>query len=159
MQNFTESFLQPGIVSQRQVVAPAGAGAEAFIDAEDIAATAAATLTEPARHAGHAYTLTGPEALTFAETAAIVGSVVGEPVTYVDLNPQQWLDSTVSAGVPADYAAMLATLFDLIRSSAGAATTEEVASILGRAPGSFQAFADRSRDAWAQNPAASTTAL
>jgi hypothetical protein len=45
MQNFTEAFFAPG-VAEGQLVAPTGAGAEPFIDAEDIAAVAVAALTE-----------------------------------------------------------------------------------------------------------------
>ncbi len=147
MQNFTESFLQPGITGQRQVVAPAGTGAEAFIDAEDIAAVAAATLTEPASHASRGYTLTGPETLTFDQAAKAIGSVLGEPVSYVDIDRQQWIDATVSAGVPANYSAMLAMLFDVIRSGDGGSADAE--TVLGRKPVTFEVFAQRARDAWA----------
>lgn len=148
MQNFTESFLQPGILTARQVVAPAGGGAEAFVDTEDIADVAAATLTDPARHAGQGYTLTGPEALSFAEAAQTIGAVLGEPVSYVDIDTQQWTDATIAAGVPADYAGLLAGLFSVIQSGAGKSTSADVERVLGRAPGSFREFADRSRTAW-----------
>lgn len=148
MQNFTESFLLPGILAARQVVAPAGGGAEAFIDAEDIAAVASLTLTDPARHAGHGYTLTGPEALSFAAAAETISSTLGEPVTYLDIDPQQWTEATVAAGVPTAYAGMLANLFSVIKSGAGEPTSPEVQSLLGRPPGTFRAFADRSRTTW-----------
>lgn len=148
MQNFTESFLLPGILASRQVVAPAGRGAEAFVDAEDIAAVASLTLTDPARHAGNAYTLTGPEALSFAAAAEIISSTLGEPVTYVDIDPQQWIEATLAAGVPSAYAGMLANLFSVIRSGAGEPTSPDVQSVLGRSPSPFRAFADRSRTTW-----------
>ena len=46
---------------------PAGDGAEAFVDAEDIAAVASATLADSQAHAGAQYALTDPQALTIAE--------------------------------------------------------------------------------------------
>ena len=51
MQNFSETFLKPvgGVIT-----VPTGDGAEAFVDAEDIAAVAAATLASPDAHAGAA---------------------------------------------------------------------------------------------------------
>lgn len=148
MQDFTESFLLPGILEARQVVAPGGGGAEAFIDAEDIAAVASLTLTDPTRHAGHGYTLTGPEPLSFAAAAEIISSVLGETVTYVNIDPDQWTAATVAAGAPADYASMLANLLAVIRFGAGEPTSPEVQDVLGRPPGTFRAFADRSRSAW-----------
>src|SRR5580693_3315427 len=44
MEDFSETFLQP---VNDEIVVPAGDGAEAFVSAEDIAAVAAVTLTEP----------------------------------------------------------------------------------------------------------------
>src|SRR6202790_5702520 len=63
MQNFSETFLKPldGVI-----VVPTGDGAEAFVDAEDIAAVAAATLASPNAHADAHYAPTGPEALTLS---------------------------------------------------------------------------------------------
>jgi len=66
MQNFSETFLKP---VGGAIVVPAGDGAEAFVDADDIAAAATATLADPQAHAGAQYALTGPEALTVAEAA------------------------------------------------------------------------------------------
>ena len=149
MENFTESFLLPGILAQGQVIAPSGDGAEAFVSAEDIAAVAAATLTDPARHAGAAYTLTGPTAVTFAEAAAVISDVTGRPVTHLDIDRESWLAATTGAGVPADYAGLLAGLFDVIRSGAGAATTDTVRQVLGRDAVDFATFARSNAGSWA----------
>jgi uncharacterized protein YbjT (DUF2867 family) len=70
MQNFSETFLKP---IDGAILVPTGDGAEAFIDAEDITAVAATTPADPQAHAGASYSLTGPEALTVAEAAAIIG--------------------------------------------------------------------------------------
>lgn len=51
MQNYTEGFYAPQVAAGTLAL-PAGDGAEAFIDAADIAAVAAATLTAPEAHAG-----------------------------------------------------------------------------------------------------------
>ena len=72
MQNFSETFLKP---VNGAIVVPTGDGAEAFIDAEDIAAVAAATLAAPCAHAGAHYALTGPEALKIADAATISSQV------------------------------------------------------------------------------------
>jgi uncharacterized protein YbjT (DUF2867 family) len=67
MQNFSETFLRP---SNDEIVVPTGTGAEAFVNVEDIASVAAATLCEPERHAGRAYAPTGPQALTMHDARA-----------------------------------------------------------------------------------------
>ena len=61
MQNFSETFLMP---VDDAIVVPTGTGGEAFVDAEDIAAVAAATLADPAAHVGAEYAPTGPDVLT-----------------------------------------------------------------------------------------------
>ena len=88
MQNFSETFLKP---IGGAIVVPAGDGAEAFVDAEDIAAVASATLADPQAHAGAQYALTGPEALTIAEAAKIISHVSGQAVDYTDIDRGEWV--------------------------------------------------------------------
>lgn len=65
---------------QRNPHRPEGGGSEAFAAAADIAAVAAETLLNPDAHAGACYALTGPQALTFDDVAAIIAAVSGRPV-------------------------------------------------------------------------------
>ncbi|HUC14018.1 MAG TPA: NmrA family NAD(P)-binding protein [Acidimicrobiales bacterium] len=82
MQNFSETFLKPidGLIT-----VPTANGSEAFIDASDIAAVAAETLANPDAHAGAAYALTGPEAITVGEAAEIIADVAGTPMKHNDM--------------------------------------------------------------------------
>src|SRR6202023_4121642 len=52
MQNFSETFLKP---VDGAIAVPTGDGGEAFVDVDDVAAVAAATLADPAAHAGAQY--------------------------------------------------------------------------------------------------------
>jgi uncharacterized protein YbjT (DUF2867 family) len=99
MQNFSETFLKP---SGGAIVVPAGDGAEAFVDAEDIAAVASATLADPQAHAGAQYALTGPDALTIAAAAKIISDVTGQAVGYTDMDRDEWVAGAVAGGVPAE---------------------------------------------------------
>jgi uncharacterized protein YbjT (DUF2867 family)/predicted ester cyclase len=58
------------------------------IDIRDIAAAAVRCLTEPG-HEGKVYRLTGPEALTNVQVAEKIGKVMGRPVTYSYMPPEQ----------------------------------------------------------------------
>ncbi|MFD0891190.1 SDR family NAD(P)-dependent oxidoreductase, partial [Streptosporangium algeriense] len=49
---------------------------------DDIADAAVAVLGSPGEHAGATYDLTGPEAITLDEAAAIITEATGRPVTY-----------------------------------------------------------------------------
>jgi uncharacterized protein YbjT (DUF2867 family) len=49
MQNFSETFLKP---AGGAIAVPAGDGAAAFVDADDITAVASPTLADPHAHAG-----------------------------------------------------------------------------------------------------------
>lgn len=63
---------------------PAGAGRVAGVARADVADAAIAVLRDPAAHAGATYTLTGPEALTFAEIAERAGVATGRRLSFVD---------------------------------------------------------------------------
>lgn len=63
---------------------PAGDGRVAAVARADVADAAVAVLRSPDQHAGAAYTLTGPEALTLTEVAARAGAVLGRPLRYED---------------------------------------------------------------------------
>jgi uncharacterized protein YbjT (DUF2867 family) len=67
---------------------PAADGRVAWVAREDIARTAATVLTTDG-HAGQIYELTGPEAITLAETAEILSEVGGTPVRYVQETVQE----------------------------------------------------------------------
>src|SRR6202034_3225081 len=146
MQNFSDDHLP---VIDGVITAPSGAGAEAFVDADDIAAVAAETLLAPGAHAGARYALTGPQALTFGEAADIIAAVAGRPVFYNDIDQEAWISGAVAAGVPADYAVMLRWLTGAIIAGDGSQPTGDIETITGRRPASFEAFTRRNAAAWA----------
>lgn len=136
-QNFSEAFLKPG--DDGAIVAPTGDGAVPFVDAEDIAAVVAALLEQPERFAGEAYPLSGPEALTFGQAAALLGA------EHVDPGAEAWIAGAVAGGIPADYAGLLATLFDVIRQGHDAFLSDGVQRVLGREPASLATVLARER--------------
>jgi NAD(P)H dehydrogenase (quinone) len=80
--NLYADFL-PFMVGEDGVIrGPAADGRAAVVAQDDIADAAIAVLRDPAPHAGQTYDLTGPEALTLAEAAGIVGRATGREVRY-----------------------------------------------------------------------------
>ncbi|MFC4012283.1 SDR family oxidoreductase [Nonomuraea purpurea] len=79
-QNFDEGFFWPAIMAG-EVVIPLGDVRQAFVDAGDVAAVAAAALTEDG-HAGRTYEVTGPDTLTFGEAVDLIGGEIDRCVRY-----------------------------------------------------------------------------
>ena len=135
LQNFHDELFLP---TGGRIAAPTGDGTEAFVHADDIAEVAAATLLAPDDHDGAGYTLTGPEALSFADVAAGIAAATGRPVRHDDVTRQAWVRDRVAGGMPEDYAELLATLLvDRVRQHLGAPTPADVVQVTGPPPRSF----------------------
>ncbi|MEY9876251.1 uncharacterized protein YbjT (DUF2867 family) [Streptacidiphilus sp. MAP12-33] len=93
------SLMWAGQTQGGDVVRGAYAGATgAPIHEADIAAVAAAVLTGDG-HAQQVYRLTGPESLTHADQARIMGDALGRPISYQEL-PAEVVREAMSAHVP-----------------------------------------------------------
>jgi uncharacterized protein YbjT (DUF2867 family) len=145
MQDFSETFLTP---VDGAIVVPTGNGAEAFIDADDIARVAAITLTDPQTHAGQAYNLTGPEALTVAQAAAIISEESGQTITHVDLDRDSWIAAAIANGIPPMYEAVLRQLTETIASGHGSRPEGTVQKITGTPAGTFRNYAHHNANIW-----------
>jgi uncharacterized protein YbjT (DUF2867 family) len=115
----------------------AGSARISMVDARDVAAVAAVTLTDPG-HEGRRYDVTGPEALSYAEVARRLTRAIGWPTTYVDASDAAMREQLHEWGMDDWLVATAAELFEEYR-SAGAfgyasAVTETVERLTGRAP-------------------------
>ncbi len=147
MQNFSEGPHAATIREEGIIYSATGAGRVGFIDAEDIAATAAACLTATAP-LNSDVVLTGPEALSYDDTAVIIAAVLGRPVRHVSLDPAALISRFVAQGLPPDYAKTLAGLDADIAAGAEDYTTLGVERVTGQRPASFRDFAERVADTW-----------
>lgn len=145
-QNFTEDFLRDDVMS-RALRLPAGQGREAFVDADDIAEVAVTALTDD-QHSGHAYEITGPETITFADVAATITEATGQVVSYEALTLEQYVDEQKTHGVPEEFAQMLGEIYQTIASGALAKPHDDVERILGKPARSFRQFAFDAADSW-----------
>ena len=140
MQNMI-NYNAPTITRQNAFYGTEGDGRISQIDIRDVAAVALKVLRdENAAYLGQAYTLTGPEALTNSELAAIMSEVLGRKIQYINLPPQQFRGALLSAGVPEWSADALLDLERLYREGPAATVTDDVKQILGRKPIHFAQF-------------------
>ncbi len=142
---FMQNFLgdHPHARSARadgEIVTATGGGRVAFVDAGDIAAVAAHALADAEPHVGD-YVLTGPEALTYAEAAAVLAEVTGRPVRHRSVGVDELAERFVAMGYPRDFAAVLAGLDAEVARGAEDRTTSAVRDVTGRPPRSFREVA------------------
>jgi NAD(P)H dehydrogenase (quinone) len=139
--------LLPAFVGAGDAIrAPAGDGRVSAVARDDIADVATAVLLDQAEsHDGRTYDVTGPEALTVAEIAAVLSDAVGRPITYVPETVEVAYASRATHGAPpwevdgwvTSYTAIaageLATVSDTVPSVAGHPATP-LAENLARHP-------------------------
>jgi NAD(P)H dehydrogenase (quinone) len=82
--NFYLDFLPDTVGTDGVIRGPAGGGRVAAVARADVARVAVAVLADPATHRDATYDLTGPEALTLADAARIIGAATGREVSYHD---------------------------------------------------------------------------
>jgi uncharacterized protein YbjT (DUF2867 family) len=82
MQNF---FMMAGMIKEGTIYQPAGEGRAAYVDVRDIAAVAAATLSESG-HEAKAYDITGPTALSYHDVAQMFTNLTDHKVTYQNIS-------------------------------------------------------------------------
>ncbi|MDF9868615.1 uncharacterized protein YbjT (DUF2867 family) [Streptomyces pratensis] len=138
-QNFSEDFLHDAVLSG-DVRLPAGDGAEAFVDVEDIAAVAATALTETG-HTGQVYELSGPQAMSFADAVAQIADATGRDIHYTPLSPEEYAAEQRAHGVPEEWVELTIDLYTQIRTGTLASVTDDVEKVLGRPPRNFAQYA------------------
>ena len=150
MQNLSE--VHAADVRAGEIVVPAGNGRTAFVDADDVGEAAARWLAEqvadPALLDATALDLTGAEALTYGEVAALLADVLGRPVVYRRPGVVAFLRRALARPDERAMAWVMAGLYTTARLGLAARVAPDLARVLGRAPTSFRAFAERERDAW-----------
>lgn len=146
MQNFT-TFLRD-MIRSGTVYSSQGDGRVPFIDARDIAAVAARVLREPHVHAGKAYTLTGPQALTHAEALAVIAERIGRPIQLVAISEEQAVEGMRQAGMPEPLVQAMSSLNRIIAAGWVAEVTDDVQRLLGRPATAWADFVAEHRSVW-----------
>lgn len=138
MQNFTGDHPVAAGVRAGEIVTGTGDGRVGFVDAADIAAVAARALLDPLPH-NTDHVITGPEALSYADAAAIITEVTGRPVRHRAVGTEEMTERLASA-LPREFAAVLAQLDEDIRHGAEDRVTTTVEDVTGKPPRSFRDF-------------------
>ncbi len=131
---------RPTISSQGIFFAAAQNARVSAVDVRDIAAVAAAALTESG-HEGETYELTGPEAITHDQMAEMLSEATRMPIKYVDVPPAALLRALLDLGMPDWQAAGVVEEYGIYRSGEASKVTNTVLEVTGATPRSFLEFA------------------
>ncbi|MFF8840314.1 NAD(P)H-binding protein [Streptomyces sp. NPDC015130] len=135
----------PSVKASRTVAAPFGDVGLPAIDPDDIAAVAAAVLTQPG-HTKADYELTGPAPTTPLQRAAAIADALGEQVTFIDQTREE-ARAQMLTFMPAPVAD---TTLDIIGTPTPReqAVSPDVEEILGRPATTFADWAKRNAAAF-----------
>ncbi len=139
------TFLQPNFLTQNFLIyagamiergvleTPTTTGRVACVDYRDVAACAAAVLTENG-HAGATYVLTGADAITAADVAASVATIIGKPVRHKSVSTDSAHATLCRAGLPGWLSTYVMSLYESFERGDAAVVSPDVARLLGRPP-------------------------
>jgi uncharacterized protein YbjT (DUF2867 family) len=156
------TLLRPGFFSQnlgvayRQDIAeegrlflPAGRGRVAFVDIRDVAEVAATILEDPLAHLNAAYDCTGPEALSFEETARLMTDVVRHPIRYEPASIAGYVRHLHVRGLPLAQIAVQTVLHVGLRFGQSEKIDPTLERLLGRRPRTLATYVRESAELWA----------
>ncbi len=147
MQMLASGTVQAQVRAQGIFALPAADAKISYIDAADISEVAARVLSTDG-HAGRAYTLTGPQALSHDGIARILSVASGREIRYVPLGEDAARAALGRAGFPPEWVERLVVFYRLIRAGYCEPVTPDVETVLGRPATPLAAFAEAHAGAW-----------
>lgn len=139
-------------IQQGRLHVPAGGGRVAFVDVRDLGGLAARILTDPGRHVGRSYTLTGPRSLTFAEVATLLTAELDRPVTYEPATTVGYLRHLGNQRLPVPQRVVQALLHLGLRRGDADHVDPTLEQLLGRPPRSMATYVHDHRHLWDRVP-------
>ncbi|MEO0619830.1 MAG: NmrA family NAD(P)-binding protein [Pseudomonadota bacterium] len=146
-EGFMQNVLTFGWLQKGALTNLIGNARWSWVDARDVAALAAAALTDPDVFAGQVWRL-GYDAGTIADVASKIGDHVGRPIEIAPLDPQVFYEGAVGAGADPAYMACIRDQFRLNAEGAIPNTDETFdptafERAVGRAPATWAEYIER----------------
>lgn len=139
MQNVV-TYMSKTIKAEAAFYSASGAAKISHVDVRDIVAVAVEALSR-SDHAGKAYTLTGPDALTYDELADELSQAVGRLIRHISLSPADLKNGMLAEGMPAEIADRMLDLERYYREDQARHITHDIKQVTGRDPRRFAQYA------------------
>ena len=151
-QNVADAY-RLDIVEDGRLYVPAGDGRVAFLDALDIAAVAARVFAAATSFVGQILHLTGPEAVSFYEVAAMLSAVLRRPIAYAPATVLGYaLHLRRRRRMPWTQIAVQTILHVGLRRGDAKMVDPTLEQILGREGTGLREYLERSSAVWAPEP-------
>ncbi|HEY9648030.1 MAG TPA: SDR family oxidoreductase [Chroococcidiopsis sp.] len=147
MQNFI-TFYGSMIKEQNALYLPYGDAPVNWVDARDIAAVTATCLQQPTPHLGKTYVVTGGQALSTADIAALFTAALGRAIAYHDIPESAATDAMRQMGTPEILVQALTELNSIAKAGYSAMISPDVETVTGKPPILFSQFIDDYKAAW-----------
>ncbi|WP_433934905.1 NmrA family NAD(P)-binding protein [Sorangium cellulosum] len=147
-QNLGDAYRRD-IAEDRRLFVPAGRGRVAFVDVRDVAEIAALAFAAPERHRGQAYTLTGPEAVSFFDAAAILTETLGRAIRYEPATLVGYARHLRRRGLPLAQIAVQTVLHAGLRLGQAEGVDPTLERLLGRPGRTLRAYVRDHAALWA----------
>ena len=138
MQNAV-TFMGKTIRAEAAFYSASGQAKISHVDVRDIAAVAVKVLTGP-NHEGTAYTLSGPEALSYDELASELSNALGRPISHINLSPSDLKNGMLAEGTPEAIADRMLDLERYFREGRASRITNDIKQVTGREPRRFAEY-------------------
>jgi NAD(P)H dehydrogenase (quinone) len=139
----------PSIAKTSMWSGMAGQGRVSLIDTRDVSEAAFSVLSND-DFAGRTWTLTGPEAMTYSDVAAVLSDVLGRKIQYVAIDEEALLTRLQTAGLPAWFIDLAVGLDAAVAGSVMSVVTEEFEELTGHRPLPIREFIHRHASALGQ---------
>lgn len=138
---FMQNILRfaPTIRVSGEFVGALNQGKVAMIDVDDIAAVAATVLTASG-HTGKAYTLTGPEALSYQDVAEKLSQRLGRPITYKNIPLEAMRERLLASGMPEWHVDVQVDFTTALGAGHASTVTDTVEAVTGTPPRTVEQF-------------------
>jgi len=147
MQNFNPGYMLHAIRNGAISLPGSDDCKLSFIDTRDISAVAVEVLCND-DHRGKAYTLTGPAAFTWPQTARLLSQACGHQVDYVNVTEKQSREGLLALGTSPYRVEQMLQMMRAMRDGIYGEVTTTVRDILGRDALSLEAFIAENESAW-----------
>jgi len=127
---------------------PAGDGKVAWANVKDIAAVNAKVLLNPEKYRNQTLTITGPEALSYAEAVAVMNQELGKDTKYVAVSYEDARKALAEMELPQFVIDLMIDLNQCISDGIAEETTTTVKDVTGNNAISFRQFVRGNKGAW-----------
>ncbi|OMI91447.1 ergot alkaloid biosynthesis protein [Streptomyces sp. M1013] len=152
---FMQNFLRPHPLAEHihrhgEIRTAAGDGKLGWVDARDIAASAAALLADLGVDARSDYLITGPHGMSYPQAAQIITAQTGRQVRVEQITEKEQAAAYHASGMPTDFAAALAAVERGIKEGREEQVSTAVLELTGRPPRAFSEFVSDHAYEWTQ---------